>query len=68
MLKEGCQYFFPYDLVALGASSVRPEVAYHVNVYIFRTRMGPEKLSLVRADEDDFLGSKLRHIHADPRS
>ena len=66
--KKVASDFFSCNTVALGASKVHPEVAYHVNVYIFGTRMGPEKLSLVHADEDNFLGLKLGHIHADPRS
>lgn len=68
MVKEGCQWFFSRDTVALGASRFHPAVAYHVNVYIFWTRMGPEKLSPGHAGEDNFLGLKLGHIHADLRS
>lgn len=57
---------------AIRSPSARPKSTQKLritfNVYIFGTRMGPEKLSLVHADEDNFLGLKLGHIHADPRS
>lgn len=66
--KKVASDFFLCDTVALGASRFHPEVAYHVSVYIFWTRTGPEKLSLEHADEDNFLDLKLGHIHADLRS